>query len=144
MRKGRLSINNQKSRINNQKSLSTAVLILLLIFVAFDAELNQAVDQVGISQSRSRPQLGVHADGGETRHGIDLVQENLPRFRVHQKIYTRQAGTIHSLERGNRELLNSFCFRLGQFRGDDQLRTFVDILRGVVVELLAGNNLSWY
>ncbi len=62
------------------ESTSSAVLIFLLVFVPFNSELDQAVDQIRVRQPGCRPQLGIHADRGESRHGIDLVQVNLSRL----------------------------------------------------------------
>src|SRR5208282_6921082 len=52
---------------------SPAVLIFLLLPMPLQPQLYQAFNKIGIRHTRSRPQLGIHADGGESRHGIDLV-----------------------------------------------------------------------
>jgi ABC-type uncharacterized transport system permease subunit len=59
------------------EDLST-VLIPLFVFVAFDAELDQAVNQFGIGHARCHPHLRIHADGSEAGHGVDLVDEYPP------------------------------------------------------------------
>ena len=61
-----------------------------------------------IVQSRSRPQLGIHADRGKSWHGVDLVQIHLPVLGVHQEIYPRQAGTVDGLEGADGQLLDRF------------------------------------
>src|ERR1039457_3036447 len=45
----------------------------LLQFVAVQRERDQAVQQFAEANPAVLPHLGVHADGGEARDGIDLV-----------------------------------------------------------------------
>ena len=102
-------------------SISAAVLIFLLVFVAFDAELNQAVDEIGIDQSGRGPQFGIHADGGESGHGVDLVQVDFARSSDPSG---NQRGPGRSNPRPGRRdghLLDLLRFGLGEFGGDDQL-----------------------
>src|SRR6476646_5980393 len=69
----------------SQRSLP-AVLVALLIFVALNPQLYKPLNQIWVFQSTRRPHLGIHADGGEPRHGVDLVQIDLSRFGIHQEI----------------------------------------------------------
>ena len=46
-----------------------------LIGVSFKRKLDEAVDQVRVADSTGLPELWIHADGGESRHGIDLVDQ---------------------------------------------------------------------
>ena len=43
-----------------------------------------------------------------------------------------------------RKFLDFFYFRFGQLRGNDELRPFIQILRGIIVELGARYDLSSY
>ncbi len=79
-------------------TLLSAVLILLLITMPFHSKLNQPVNQLRIRDTRSRPQLGIHADGCKSRHGIDLVQINLARLGIHEEVHARQTGAVHCAE----------------------------------------------
>src|SRR5271157_3801324 len=51
---------------NEKKKLALpAVLILLFVGMAFQAKMNQLIDQLGVRDAGRRPQFGVHADRGE-------------------------------------------------------------------------------
>lgn len=96
---------------DSQRLFSPAVLIFLLIGVALDAELNQTVDQIGVVQSRCAPQLGIHADGSESRHGVDFVQINFSVLpRLHQEVDAGEAGAVNRLERLHGKFLKLLCF----------------------------------
>src|ERR1035437_8060606 len=47
----------------------------LLLRVPFDRQRDQAIEQLRIRQTAGLPQLGVHADRGESRNRIHLVQK---------------------------------------------------------------------
>ena len=85
-----LIMRNEKPKGSSRHSLrlgvesrSATVLIPLLVFVALDAEPDQAINQLGIRYSRRCPQFRIHADRGKARHGVDLVDEDLARFGIH-------------------------------------------------------------
>src|ERR1039457_3426662 len=64
---------------------SPPVLVLLLLRVPLQAQLNQPFNQLRILEPRCRPQLGIHADGSKSGHGVDFVQIDFPRLWIHQK-----------------------------------------------------------
>ena len=72
---------------------SPCVAVLFLLGMAFKAELNQAIDEFRVRYARSRPQFRIHADGGEARQRVDLVDVHLPVARVHEEVDARQAGS---------------------------------------------------
>jgi hypothetical protein len=62
---------------------SPAVLIAFFLRVAIESQLNQAADEFRIAYAGGRPQLGIHADRSESRHGIDFVQIYFARLGIH-------------------------------------------------------------
>jgi len=74
--------------------------VALAIFVAFDGQLDQAVQQLRVGQATGFPELGVHADFGEAGHGIDLVDVDFACLFLKKEVYTREAAEV---ERGEGE-----------------------------------------
>ena len=60
--------------------------------------LDQAVDQLTVAHAARFPQLGIHADGRKSRHGVDLVDENRLVAFAHEEIYPRQAPGFYRLK----------------------------------------------
>src|SRR5205807_9693768 len=116
-------------------SLIPAIAILLFLLVALQSQLDQPLNQLWVFYSGSRPQLGVHADRGEARHGIDLIEIYLAGLGVHQEVHAGQAGAVHCLERSDCHFLQLFHLLSGELCRDDEIRTFVQILGVVVVYL---------
>src|ERR1019366_9874 len=67
----------------------------LLLSVAVQRERDQAVQQLAEADSTVLPHLGVHADGGEARDGIDLVDVELVRGFLQKEIDARHAFALH-------------------------------------------------
>src|SRR5207302_4023799 len=87
--------------------LRTAAIAILLFFrMPLDREPNEAVNQIRVSESGGRPQLGIHADGRESGHSIDFIDVNLFALRVHEEVYARQAGAFHGAKGGDGQLLH--------------------------------------
>src|SRR5665213_2101178 len=76
----------------------------LLLPMAFQSEIDEAVDQAGIGQTAGGPQLGVHADGRESRQRIDFVEVDFRGFAVlsgrHQEVDAGQTGAVAGAEGG--------------------------------------------
>ena len=47
---------------------------VLALGVAFQCQLDEAVDEFAVADAAGLPQFGVHADGGEAGKGVDLVE----------------------------------------------------------------------
>src|SRR5215469_14134934 len=129
------------------RSISTAlpaVLIPLLLGVTLKSELNQTIDELRIGEACGGPQLGIHADRGKAGHGVDFVQVDLAGLGIHQEIHAREPRAVHCAEGGNGQFPHLLGLRFGQLRRNDELRAFIKILCGVIVELLAGHDFSGY
>src|SRR5690606_38963172 len=57
-------------------------------------ELQQALDQLGETDPGGLPQSWIHADRGETRHRVYLVQQDLACVDIEEEIDARQPGKI--------------------------------------------------
>src|SRR5262249_11676858 len=64
------------------------------IGVALQRQLDQPVQQLRIGDAACLPQLGIHADLGEARHGIDLVDVERAGIAVEEAIHPRQAAEV--------------------------------------------------
>src|SRR3954447_26855867 len=78
--------------------LLPAVLILLLILVTLAAEIDEAADQIRVGPTSRGPEFRVHADGGESGHGIDLVEIDLPVLGIHEEVHASEPRTINLFE----------------------------------------------
>ena len=103
--------------LNRLEPNSAAVLITLLFLMPLDSQPNQPLDQLRIRQARGGPELGIHADRSESRHGVDLIQIDLPGLRIHQEIYPAEPGAVHGAKGADCKLLNFFGFRLVSLAG---------------------------
>src|SRR5207249_4448301 len=74
----------------------------LLLGVALQAKLDQAVEQLRIGDPAGLPQLGIHADLGEAWHGVDLVEVDRAGVFVEEEIYPRQPAQVERDERFHR------------------------------------------
>src|ERR1700739_2655079 len=54
------------------------VAVAVLVGAAFQRQRNQPVDQLRIRHTTGGPQPRIHADGGESGQGVDLVDVNAP------------------------------------------------------------------
>src|SRR3954470_2831813 len=69
--------------------------VLFLFMMAIERQLNQPRYQFRIRDTGGGPQFGIHADGSEAGHGIDLVHVDALRLAgIHQEIHARKAGTV--------------------------------------------------
>jgi hypothetical protein len=53
---------------------------LLLFLVAFGGKADESIDQFFVRHAGGFPELGVHADAGEARHGVDFVEVDAGGF----------------------------------------------------------------
>src|SRR5581483_4565054 len=65
-----------------------------VVLAALDRQLDQAINQLGIAQTAGLPQLGIHARAGESRHGVELVEQHGAITVSHEEVDARQAGGI--------------------------------------------------
>src|SRR6185312_16955324 len=101
----------QITRLRNYTitKLTPAVARSALLLMPLKREFNESIDEFWILQSRGCPQLGIHADGGEAGHGIDLIHVKLVIVRIEQEIHARQPGTIYRLKCRDCHLLHLPC-----------------------------------
>src|SRR5580698_64754 len=101
----------------------TAEVRLLLLAMTLQRQLNEFVDKLWVLDTTRRPQLGVHADGGETGQGVDLVEDDLRRLAFgcgsHQEIDAREACAVAGAEGGDGHGANLLLFSLRELRRDD-------------------------
>src|SRR6185369_10706950 len=119
-----------------------AVLVLLLIRVTLEAEIDETADQFRVGQTSRGPEFGVHADGGESGHGIDLVQINFAVLGVHEEVHASEARTINRFEGSDGQLANLPGLRFAELGGNEQLGAFVEVLGVVVVKFLGRYDLA--
>jgi len=84
---------------------------LLLFLVAFGGQGNEAIDQLFIGYACCLPELGIHADAGESGHRIDFVEVDtggLGLFiflcfdlRLHEEVDAGEAGAVAGAEGGD-------------------------------------------
>src|SRR5205085_12396394 len=80
-------------------------------------------------------QLRVHADGREPRDGVHLVDEHGAARSREKKVDPRHAGTVDRLEGGDGQTPDLLADCGIEHSRDDDLRSIVQVLRFVVVEL---------
>src|SRR5438067_223560 len=86
----------------------------LLRGMALEREFDQTVDQVAVSDARILPHLRIHADRGEPRDGIDLVDVEFRRRVFTQEIDPPHAFAPHRSEALDREFPDREDFALWQ------------------------------
>src|SRR5260221_4732824 len=67
----------------------------LLLRVPFERKLDESVDQLRHGQPAVLPHLRVHADGGESGNGIDLVDVEAAGRRFEQEVDARHTAALH-------------------------------------------------
>ncbi|KAG0757876.1 hypothetical protein G6F22_019818 [Rhizopus arrhizus] len=77
--------------------------------MALQRQFNQPRDQRGVVHAAGTPQLRVHADAGEARQRVDLVDDDLA-VCGEEHIHARHAGTLQRLVGLQRDVLDA---RLG-------------------------------
>src|ERR1700733_14836762 len=123
-------------------TISSRVRDLFLFSFSLQRQLDQTGDQVAILHSRSPPQLGVHADRSESRHGVDVVQvEPALLARFEKKVHPRQSGAVAGAESVERHGLHLLALLFCKLGGNDGHRAFAQIFGFVIVKLLARDNL---
>jgi hypothetical protein len=124
----------------------------LLFLVAFGGQGDEAIDQLFVGHAGGLPELGVHADAGESGHGVDFVEVDTGGFglfiflcfdgRLHEEVDAGEAAAVAGAEGGDGHFadLSGLCF--GEDRGDDGEAGGGVVLGVVVVELGTGDDLS--
>ena len=70
--------------------------VALAIFVAFDGQFDQAIQQLWIGQTTRFPEFGVHTDLGKAGHRIHLVDIDLARLFLHKEVHAGQTVEVQS------------------------------------------------
>src|SRR5580700_4673496 len=83
------------------------VLRALLLAMFSHRELDQAIDQFSVRNSRSFPQFRIHADGSEAGDGVDLVEVDAPAGLFQKEIDARHAPAFQATERTDSVLLKA-------------------------------------
>src|SRR5262249_53107017 len=110
--------------------------------VALERELDQPVEQRGVGQAARLPQPREHRRLGEARQAVDLVDEEGAARALHQEVDAAESLAVEDLAGADREALHLARLLLVELRRDEELRVLVDVLRLVVVELVAGADLA--
>ena len=100
----------------------------------FKRKFNQLIDQFAEGYAAGFPEFRIHADGSETGNGVDFVQKELAAFFLQEEIHASHSGEFQRPKRVDSESLDFLRLRGLQISGNHQLRAFLEILRGVVVE----------
>src|SRR5208282_1498888 len=125
------------------RTASSAIARAALFRMPLQPQFEEARNQIGIANTCGLPQLWIHADLGESRERIHLVEENATlAVRLHQKIDAGEAGEIAGPKGGKGHLPNLFRFDARNLGWNHRHRAFRKILGLVVVELLARNDLA--
>ena len=107
----------------------------------FQSQLYQFLQQLRCRFAHGCPELRIHADIGETRKGVDLVEHDSSVVAV-EEIATGQPSAVQSFENFHRIVPNLIQ---GFFRKivDDSCPGFrIVVLRIVIVEFIGGQDLS--
>src|SRR5690606_23849298 len=102
--------------------------------VPLQRQLDQPGNQLPEGQSARLPEDGIHADLGEARDGIDLVDVDGAGVSLEAEVHARHPGRVHDLESAHRHLAHRVGLRLRVRRRDEQIRALIDVLGRVVVE----------
>src|SRR5580700_2983039 len=114
--------------------------------------MDEFVDELFVGEAGGLPELGVHADAGETGHGIDFVEVDargfaLPFFGLggwlHEEVDAGQAGAVAGAEGGDRHFADLVRLGFGDVSGDDGDAGGGVVFGVVVVELSAGNDFAY-
>src|SRR3954453_21250608 len=70
---------------------SSRILCLKPALCPAQSEFDQDVEQLAVRDARVLEHFGIHADGGEARNGVDLVDVDLAGWGFHQEIDTRHS-----------------------------------------------------
>jgi len=77
--------------------LSSVLGVAAAALVAFEGEVDQAIDELGIAQACLLPQLRVHRDRGEAGHRVDLVAEEATPVFFEEEVDPGQALTAQQV-----------------------------------------------
>src|SRR5699024_11849711 len=94
----------------------------------FHRQGDQAVDELGQGGAFVLHQLGVHADGGEAGHGVDLVDEDPAGAPLYEEVAAGQPLAAQGGVSPGGQLLDLVQLFFGQAGGDDGLADAVLVL----------------
>src|SRR5579862_9756316 len=81
--------------------------------VEFEGQLDEAIDELRIGQAGSFPQLGIHADGCETRNRVEFVDEDFSICAIQEEIAASHTGSVNRAEGANGVILKCGDLFLG-------------------------------
>ena len=71
---------------------------LLLLGVALEGERDEPIDERGAWHARRRPQLRIHADGGEAGERVDLVHVERAGRAAQEEVDRAKPGAVDGVE----------------------------------------------
>src|SRR5215212_9946677 len=103
--------------------------------MAFEGQLNEAVEEIFVGETTGGPELRVDARWGKAGDGVDLVDQQPVGAAFEEEVDARHARRVYGLEgrAGHAPYLLRGLFRNGG-RGDE-LHSTLDVLGLVVVEV---------
>src|SRR5919202_2941538 len=104
--------------------------------VAFEGELQEAVEELLVGYAAGGPQPRVDACGCKAGDGVYLVYEQPPGPALEQEVHPGHARGVDSLVGRARYALYLRRHLLGDVRGDEEFHPTLGVLRLVVVELV--------
>ena len=87
-------------------------------------------------------QHGIHADVGEARQGVDLVEDQLARIAIEEKVHAGQGTAVEHAEDGFCRFADAF-FKVGGNVGANACNRGRVVVFGIeIVEFIGGNDLT--
>ncbi len=102
--------------------------------VLFESQLDEFVDQFAEGNAAGFPELGIHADGSEAGDGVYFVEIDLAAFFLQEEIDAGHAAEFEGAKCGDGILLDFLHLRGLELGGNQKLRAFFEIFRGVIVK----------
>ena len=77
---------------------------MVAVGFACESQIDEPIHQLCVGESSGFPQLGIHADAGEARNGVELVEQDAAAPAVEKEVDARVPGRADGLERLDRKL----------------------------------------
>src|SRR3990172_7457622 len=110
--------------------------------MSLEGERDQAIEQSRKGQPTRLPQLCVHANRGETRNRVDLIEIQDAAVAGEEKIDARHARAVDGFKRGEGQRSYLGRLRVGQRCRNQEPRSLVDVLGLEIVELTRRDDLA--